>query len=839
MKLFFENWRKHLSENKTQVLREATEEELEWIRKAIYEMKPTDLAFNHLFGDKMRRIIDFDTIDKDTGLGKLVTLWPDGDALYDFGGFGYNDFKWVPDFETGTVSRLNPNDYRRKAGLEKDVVRDKAPTPEELQRFLFDPTNKEKEKPKEEDIRKETMKIGKFLKKGERLAARREELAMEIEKVSNELQQAGYGSGSTELGEKRNALYNKLGDAKIELDRHMSHSAPPLFSKNWQELGRFWQENAAFLKENPHGATSDTYKIIVTRHPIDIFRMSDFDKITSCHRPPSHPGYQGPQNNYIQCAVAEAHGEGAVAYVVQKDALFEETGTETIEEAEKAINASEEIFFDKRRADDWADEDSIGIIPNSRVRLRKTTYFQPDEWLNAFNLRDDSSEGTQFAVPEVRDYPRFTGLVDKMQEWAVENQKEQIKHFPKDEKGNVRLGRFIKSGGTYDDHNTLHLMKQMLPGGKFIGNPVVDDTVEKGLDLDLGRINIEAIEREVKNVDSTYGSSTLSIVGEAYIDDYGENYWIKPEVFMKVSWPESEFKSLDHSLGEDVLSDLDDMGLMWVNQDGRAPFTRVGDDLVMHIPLDARHIFEGDKEEREKAWRERGNRGRPPVHPLELSDISEYEHFASLARSIANNFNDLVKDQANRFARREGMMHGGVFTNWGWDIINEDNDGTYYDWQATAQEGDDVDIESIEIETQVTMDADDWSALNAPGMTPEHLAKIMNTGEFRILLSKALFKPIFEANPDREKYYSSRKITAEAGEKMASVRITFDVYDESNDEQVQNLKDVIEHWDDEDAQMDVVLRAVAKLIGADRDPEPQEENEGGLGSLKEHFKRFL
>jgi len=146
MKLFFENWRKHLSEDNTQVLREVTEDELGHIQKALEEMEPTDLAFNHLFGDKMRRIIDFDTVDKTTGLGKLVSLWPDGDALYDFGGYGENAFKWVPDFGTGTVSRLSPNDYRRKAGLEKDMVRDRAPTPEEMTRFLLDPTNREIEK---------------------------------------------------------------------------------------------------------------------------------------------------------------------------------------------------------------------------------------------------------------------------------------------------------------------------------------------------------------------------------------------------------------------------------------------------------------------------------------------------------------------------------------------------------------------------------------------------------------------------------------------------------------------------------------------------------------------
>jgi len=156
LKLLFENWRNHLSEDKqhVQVLREVTEDELGHIQKALEEMEPTDLAFNHLFGDKMRKIIDFDTVDKSTGLGKLVTLWSDGDPEFHYPTYDENDFKWVPDFSTGTVSRLSPKDYQRKAGLMAQ-----APGPE-------------KERPKKEDIRKETMKVGKFLSKGERLAVK-------------------------------------------------------------------------------------------------------------------------------------------------------------------------------------------------------------------------------------------------------------------------------------------------------------------------------------------------------------------------------------------------------------------------------------------------------------------------------------------------------------------------------------------------------------------------------------------------------------------------------------------------------------------------------------------
>ena len=183
-------------------------------------------------------------------------------------------------------------------------------------------------------------------------------------------------------------------------------------------------------------------------------------------------------------------------------------------------------------------------------------------------------------------------------------------------------------------------------------------------------------------------------------------------------------------------------------------------------------------------------------------------------------------------------MEGGVFTNWGWEIINGDAD--YYDWEVSAQEGDDVDIESIEIYTQISIDDEDWAVLEAPALEPEYVAKIMNTDDFKTLISRWMFTPIFNANPDRQKYYSNRVIKADVlGKRAATVRITFDVYDESNDEQVENLKDVIEYWDDEERQMNLVLNIIGKLIGSSGRPEIKENNNSGPSSLKEHFKRFL
>ena len=820
LKLLFENWRNHLSEDKqhTQVLREVTEDELGHIQRALEEMEPTDLAFNHLFGDKMRKIIDFDTIDKSTGLGKLVTLWSDGEAEYHYPNYDEEDFKWVPDFGSGTVSRLSPKDYQRKAGLMAQ-----APGPE-------------KERPKKEDIRKETMKVGKFLSKGERLAVKLDAFEAQINQAFNEYTE----SKVKYLEDKSEAINNRVEEdrkkwielrgqqsvVQAEMDSFMSHDNSPMEQKDWQELAKFWQQNADFLKKNPGGAESDTYKIILSRHPIDILRMSDFSNITSCHKPPSHPKYEGRRGNYYECAVAEAHGEGAMAYVVQKGVLFSETGTKTIEEAEEAINASEEIFYDQKRPESWEEQgdNSIGIIPNSRVRLRKMTYHQPEEWKDAFNLKDDAGEGTQFALPEEVIYgTRISGIVDKVKSWATESQAEQIANFPKDEQGKVLLNRFIKSGGTYGDNKPFQLMKQMFPTEEFQGRAIVDDSIETGLDLDLGGYDSQAIQRQINRISEEYTGGNLIINGEVEEDDYDEDvYYIRANVFMVIKWPESEFISLDHQFGDWVHDDLVDIELDWVDKNGRAQFNREGDEMVMWIPMSTDGILRG-------AVDEEG-----------IYDIESYEPFAKRAKSIANEFYDFVKSQANRFARREGLMQGGVFAKWGWEIINGDAD--YYDWDATAQEGDDVDIESIDIYTTISIDDEDWYVLEAPALTGEYVAKIMNTDDFKTLLSRELFKPIFEANPDRQKYYSNRTVKAEVlNDRAASVRIAFDVYDESNDEQVENLKDVIEYWDDEEGQMNLVLGIIGKLIGSSGVPKKKEEpkEEGGLGSLKEHFRRFL
>ena len=54
------------------LLREITEEELEVLQGVLKDLKGENLAFNNLFDGKMRKVIDFPTMDTQSQLGQFV-----------------------------------------------------------------------------------------------------------------------------------------------------------------------------------------------------------------------------------------------------------------------------------------------------------------------------------------------------------------------------------------------------------------------------------------------------------------------------------------------------------------------------------------------------------------------------------------------------------------------------------------------------------------------------------------------------------------------------------------------------------------------------------------------
>ena len=278
----------------------------------------------------------------------------------------------------------------------------------------------------------------------------------------------------------------------------------PAYKKDAQKFKKaldYWQKKADYIKKNADD-TNDTYSIIITRDPIDVLRMADFENIQSCHTPPS----RGGGSEYYKCAVAEAHGHGAVAYVVNTEDLLLKTDTDNIEEAQNQIQDGE-IFDDDMRPGGAG----FGIAPISRLRLRQVRYYMSNEDIallakygKVSDLPSDLSgeemqalwarieraqssgfnpyEGVQLAVPEKRIYgKKIPGFRNRVLDWAREHQETQMANVPRDGE-QINLRQIVKFGGSHGDTNISSLISQLFNGDKVVGFVKQDTETEEELD---------------------------------------------------------------------------------------------------------------------------------------------------------------------------------------------------------------------------------------------------------------------------------------------------------------------------------------------------------------------
>ena len=263
-----------------------------------------------------------------------------------------------------------------------------------------------------------------------------------------------------------------------------------------ENLVDFWNKKSQFYRENPEKAFVD-YSIIVSRMPIDVLRMSDYDNIDSCHT-------EG--RSHFNCARAEARGHGPIAYAVETRDL------------EQIDLDDDEIFEDRAR-------DVDGIEPVARVRLRKFTNQETDQ-----NL----------AVPEKRTYgaslPNFT---QKMRDWALENQKGVWEDAIDSDSGEIDpkfMRQFVRTGGSYEDNSDGSLFTAMFKnyGASFSGNVPKRETEEDDeyVDEEEARYerNMEAYRdweyRASRYVDYVESACT----GQCEEGDYGENIALSYEL---------------------------------------------------------------------------------------------------------------------------------------------------------------------------------------------------------------------------------------------------------------------------------------------------------------------
>ncbi len=393
--------------------------------------------------------------------------------------------------------------------------------------------------PSREVESKERYKIGKFLSKLKSVVERyrkMEHVRAELTKKNKQSSEADSKYIDDPRWEEETAEEKQFRQAVEDLrkatgslhDPHLNawmtyYTHPAAGIEKIERLQKLWQQKA--------GDIVGAYKLVVSRSPIDVFRMSDFKNIQSCHSPASI-GADDDGGSYWQCAVAEAYGEGAIAYVVADKDLAALTGLERNADASEfeAVIQDGEIFSDKFLAsgergevgsNKFSGEDLINPISRIRIRLAR--------WLDH---REENPEPVDIMVPETAVYGGAQGgLAKALDAWVKSvqpNADEKILASAR-EKGFVWLDGFTFFGGDYSDNNRQDLLKGYLDSiaGKdleYEGSVRTNADTEKAIEL-AGRLEPDYQQRlDMEEALEYYTKVSNWGVKYSYVENWSQRY---------------------------------------------------------------------------------------------------------------------------------------------------------------------------------------------------------------------------------------------------------------------------------------------------------------------------
>ena len=755
--------------NDEKLLREVTEEELHHIYRAIEEMEASDLAFNELFDGKKRVVVDFPALNTTTELGRFINLWRQ---------MGYD-----VDWQKGVISgerELKTTDIDDMIALFQSATGVMSPEGPDIKVTK----------------RKVQMKIGKFLSKVIQIKTKLNNLKNEVRaKAPNTIFKMRVVVEV--LGDRAKDFY-RLGD---QLEMLVGSAWAHTITHNEglaEQFADYWQKNADYIKKNLDTATDNRYSIIITRHPIDILRMGDFDDIESCHSPPSRSG----AGEYYKCAVAEAHGHGAVAYVVETEELLDAYDKKTISQVEDdPAFQDDEVFRDHKR-----DLDAGDVDPVSRLRLRQVRHYEEDEALNSsFGI------GTELAVPERRIYgTKVPGFRDRLLKWARENQSEQLRTAPRSpdypytkqgeepwQFGTLNLSRFIKFGGSHEDTLISDLIRDLFGDLPARGIPVQDTQTQSDLDVSLVGGLIERYQAECDEISERFNSmmANTSVEGTAH-DDGADSVYISVEARITIRWDEDEWKTWPNldSIGW-ALQELEEMGYNWVKSDYPHDFRR--------SPLTAVKSLTIDVEPEQLVGFDGNSYAYAPDH---------YEDFCLVVDKEVDEKRDAVKHYLTHYFKREGDIKGGALMKLGRDVQNEEM-GLYH-WEAEAEEG--YEMDEFELVTFIAHPVLQYKKL---GLSKEQAVNILKSRDFWLDVRKRMAAPAFENTGYN--YYpdicldcdliNDASLLDEDEEIEANLHLFLG--EEAPDEVVEVLRELVEIWDDQeeiDRVANEVLAQIAK-----------------------------
>ena len=823
-----ESWNKFLKEEEE--INEVTEEELDHISDILHDLKYDDLPFGNMFGDKTRLVQPM--VTKDENMEALKELLEKS---------GY-----VPDFATGKATYYTVTFPPTRA--EERPITHILTT---AQHNLLDKKEGESEEKYQERakrIRKREVSIGKLLQKGSRLFDAAKKTQSEYE---------------DERSKKASALahkdFSRLADAFPGMMGERDYGYPT----NWfKKLSEWWNKKSTFYRENPEAAekgTTDDYSIVYSRHPIDVLRMSDHDNIESCHSPRS----RGGSGEYYKCAVAEAHGHGAIAYVVKNKDLQKLVEEEEVEDIQGLLdlydNEDKELFWDIERSEG-------DIQPVSRVRLRQ--YGHP-------------GLGIRLMVPEKRIYgsDRHPAFLKQVVDWAKENQKEEIDKITNspdvfDKEGYLNLRKWERYGGSYQDTYDPEMFHGFL-GFKTDGRTAHDNTTEDS--LELNRNIIEEWQNEVDEIVQRYNRSYASTHIEATVeDDGGDGAYVSVDAKIFVKIPESELKfgaygERPRAAIDDVYSVLNDYGYEWAGswvtynvQDG---------DVVIRIPIEIEVI-----------------------NPEGVGYAYSPDDFRELAYAVdkVDDQRDAITEIIRSYLKREGVMSGGALQRlafslenerqYEWDYdIDDDYDPTYVNvltkqyvnlndliqkmpvklerGGALASEGIKILFDGSEIARAYRADDGEgnfkWWEVVSEEFENKKLGGFKDTKEIEEYARHEIAKMIVGSTMKTRKFirdfhievrrlfrdavggvegefkypYSEIESGGMDADDEWTLKFKLDISDDEPDDVVENVHNIIEAVDDEDEIKDIFRRAFAKVAKVSASPTSIKE-------VKNYFSKY-
>ena len=489
-------------DSKTSQLHEVSADEIHALQPMLDKLAQEGtsvLPFADVFGDKTRLVVPYES-DGFTEEGKELEK-----SLHDMG------FRIKAD---GIIERPITKTIPARVGKDGEEI------------------------PSREVESKERYKIGKFLSKLKSVVERYkkvEHVRAELTKKNKQSSEADSKYIDDPHWEEETAEEKQFRQATMDLrkttgslhDPHLNawmtyYTHPAAGIKKIERLQKLWQQRA--------GDIVGAYKLVVSRSPIDVFRMSDFKNIQSCHSPASIGDDDG--GSYWQCAVAEAYGEGAIAYVVADKDLAALTGLERNADASEfeAVIQDGEIFSDKFLAsgergevgsNKFSGEDLINPVSRIRIRLAR--------WLDH---REENPEPVDIMVPEEAVYGGAQGgLAKALDAWVKSVQPDADEKILASarEKGFVWLDAFTFFGGDYSDNSRQGLLKGYLNSiaGKdleYEGSIRTNADTEEAIRL-AGRLEPDYQQRlEMKETLEYYTKASNWGVEYSYVENWSQRY---------------------------------------------------------------------------------------------------------------------------------------------------------------------------------------------------------------------------------------------------------------------------------------------------------------------------